>query len=496
MSRDLDAVAGGAVLSLAGRVVNGVLVFAYGIVLARMLDVESVGVMALALAVMRMAEILARGGLELGILHHVAILEGSGRVAAVRRTLVNAAGIALLLGLLMAGLLEATAGLVARAYDSPALAPVLRILALSLPPGAMALVLLGALLALRRVAANTLLEKVLWPAVNLAACWVLLAAGFGLAGASAAYGIAALVALPLAIAAAHRALPAAREDALAVPPRELLAYSLPILLVTLLTQLLGWIDTFMLGAFGAIGEVGIYSAAQRTALVASLIVGSFNANFAPRISDLYHRGRLQELEYLFKAVGKWAFLATLPLVLGILLLSDELMRLYGPEFVPGAHALSILAFTQLVGAGAGSVGYMLTMSGRQKLMILNIAASCATSVALNALLIPRFGMEGAAASTCIALAVFSVLSLVQVRGALGMHPYKRGYLGVLAAGLVAFGLVALAKAQLPPMPYIPSILAFGTAFVLAYAAGLRVMGFDREEAAMAGRLVRRILGRP
>jgi O-antigen/teichoic acid export membrane protein len=497
MSRDLVAIAGSAGLSLLGRVANGVLVFLYGILVARLLDVESVGVLALGLAILRIAEIAGRAGLELGALHHVAVLAGSRRGASVPGTVANSVRVVAACSLAIAAMLVAFAAPLAARFGSPALVPVIRVLAISLPFTSVAMIYLSALLALRRVGANTTLEKVLLPTVNLAACGLLVVAGFGVAGASAAYVLAAALTCPLAAYAFRRAVAREAEGVPApIGIGELLRFSGPILLVTLLTQLLGWIDTLMLGLMHRVADVGIYSAAVRTALVASLIVGSFNAIFASTISDLHHRGDLERLGFLFKAVGKWTFLATLPLVLAVMLLSPEIMRLYGAPFVAGSGALDVLALTQLVGASAGSVGYMLTLSGRQRWMVLNISLACLASVGLNALLIPRFGMVGAAWSTCLALALFNALSLVQVRASLHMHPYNAAYLRILAAGVLPFALLTLVKANAPPLPYGLAIAAYGLAYGLLYLLALFALGFAKEEEVILTRLKQGLLGRP
>jgi O-antigen/teichoic acid export membrane protein len=262
---------------------------------------------------------------------------------------------------------------------------------------------------------------------------------------------------------------------------ELLRFSAPLVLVIILTQLLFWTDILMLGLLREAREVGIYSAAVRIAFAANMIVAAANQIFAPTISHLYHQGDLPHLEVLFKTVSKWVFLATLPVVMILLLLSDEILRLFGPTFVAANTALVILALTQLVDASTGASTFMLTMSGRLKLMVFNTGTAFVLNVALNALLVPRFGIEGAAAATFLALTAFQILALVQTRWTLGMHPYNLGYLKPLAAAIAAFAVVGVVKAWVGEMPYMLAIVAYSVGYAVLYLGALFVAGFPKED---------------
>jgi O-antigen/teichoic acid export membrane protein len=479
--KDLQAIAGGTGLSLLGRVINGGFSFLYGIVLARLLDIHSVGVMMLALAIIRIAEFVGRMGLELGTLHYVAILAGKGNIAAVRGTVRNALRMVVMFGLGLAGILAVCATLMSVMFEMPDLAGVIRILSVSLVPTSMTMILLAALLGLKQFGYNTICERIILPAANLVICGALLLAGFGIVGASVAYVAAALLTFPLAARYFGRSAPPADRAGTPIASSELLRFSAPLVLVIILTQMLFWTDIVMLGLLRDASEVGVYSAAARTAFAANMIVAAANQIFAPTISHLYHRGDLTHLEALFKTVSKWMFLATLPAVMLLLLLSEEVLHLFGPAFVAGKTALIILALAQLVDASTGTATFMLTMSGRLKLMVFNTGIALVLNVALNALLVPRFGIDGAAAATFLALGAFQMLALIETRWTLGMHPYSVGYLKPLAAGIAAFAIVGAVKDAVGEMPYMLAIVVYSAGYAVVYLGALFVAGFPKED---------------
>ena len=480
-NKDLQSIAGGAGLSVLGRIVNGALSFLYGVVIARLLDVHSVGVVMLALTVIRIAEFVARMGLELGTLHFVAILAGKGDVGAVRATVRNAVRLVLVSSVVLALILAWCAAPLSALFTMPDFAPVIRILSVSLVPTSVTMVLLAALLALKRFGDNTLCERIVLPAANLVICSILLLAGFGIVGAGVAYVAAALIALPMAARFFQRSMAAAGHAGTAVRSRELLRFSAPVLLVIVLTQLLFWVDIVMLGLLRNASEVGVYSAAARTAFVANMIVAAAGQIFAPTISNLHSRGELAQLQALYKTVGKWTFLVTAPVVALLLLLSGEILQAFGPAFTAGKTALVILALSQLVDASTGASTFMLTMSGRLRLMIINTGTALGLNIALNAWLVPRHGIDGAAMATFLALATFQLMALIQTRLTLGMHPYGFGYLKPLAAGVAAFAAVVFLKAAVGPLPYLLAIVVYAAAYLLLYSGLLAVAGIDKKD---------------
>ena len=124
---------------------------------------------------------------------------------------------------------------------------------------------------------------------------------------------------------------------------------------------------------------------------------------------------------------------------------------------------------------------MLTMSGRLKLMVMNTGAAFALNVALNALLVPRYGIDGAAVATFLSLATFQLMALVQTRLTLGMHPYSLGYLKPLVVGVAAFLAIAAIKAAVGPLPYLLAIVLYATAYAVIYFGLLAVAGIERQD---------------
>ena len=91
----------------------------------------------------------------------------------------------------------------------------------------------------------------------------------------------------------------------------------------------------------------------------------------------------------------------------------------------------------MINTGTGSVGYMLLMTGHQKLSFLNSIAAVTVNVVLGIILTPRYGAMGVAISTGLAYTVANLARLLQVRLLLKTQPYSKDTLKPLMAGAIS-----------------------------------------------------------
>jgi O-antigen/teichoic acid export membrane protein len=199
--------------------------------------------------------------------------------------------------------------------------------------------------------------------------------------------------------------------------REWLAVGLPLVMMSGFSLITQRADIIMIGAYLGTTKAGIYIAASRLANLLILWLAAANVIAAPLISELHAQGKKSELQKMISRIAIGVAGVTIPAGAGMILFAPWLLRLFGSEFLDGHDALLVLIVGQSVNALAGSVGYLLTMTGyqRQAALVMGIAA-CANLI-LNATLIPVFGLVGAALAT--------TLSTVMWNGLMGMIVWRR-----------------------------------------------------------------------
>jgi len=259
-----------------------------------------------------------------------------------------------------------------------------------------------------------------------------------------------------------------------------------------------WTAVVVLGVFEPVPTVGVYSAAARTAALSSLVLISFSGVFSPLAAGLYRQNRLGDLGRLYSDVSRWAFTGALALFLVTALLSRDVMLFFGREFAHGWPVVVVISAAQLFNSSVGPTARLLAMTGYQKAVMVSTAGSAVAAVALNLLLVPRFGVGGAAAATAAALVLSNGSSLFFVRGRLGFWPYGPGYAKPLLAGLLAAVLTLGIRALLPAVEGLPALLLYAPLILVLFAGTLVSLGLypsDRRFLASFGGAVAEALGR-
>ncbi len=498
--QELKSVAKGAGIAFVGRGIGTGLQYLYMILIARFLGTERLGLYLLGLTLTNIAGVVAKLGLDKGILRFVALYGGEADFARMKGILLYALRVAGSLSVLIGAGIFACATVLADFFKKPDLVPVLHIFSLSLPFYILFTLSLVAMQAIHAMKFNVALQHLFLPLCTMFMTWLFVLSGAQLWGVLAGYSLSLVVATLLAFYLLRRIFPAFTKKEMR-PIYEgdtLMRYSMPLMLAMFLNFSLLWTDTLMLGYYRTSSEVGIYNLAVKTALLPNLILVAFNAIFTPIMSDLFNRGEIKKVEGLFKTVTRWIFLMSFPYTLIVALLSKEIMGIFGLEFTVGWVSLILLVCSQLISAGTGPVIEILSMSGKQMVMLYNEVGAVVLNVLLNVLLIPPFGITGAAIATGIAWATLNVMSLVQVHRRYRIHPYERACFKPLLAGLVAFCLLFQVKALLrwAQLPKFPTMFAVSGLFLVVYIGLLWRMGLSSDDHFILDKFRGRFFSRP
>ncbi|WP_458012354.1 flippase [Candidatus Solincola sp.] len=193
--------------------------------------------------------------------------------------------------------------------------------------------------------------------------------------------------------------------------KEIIQFSIPLFAVSALNYIILQTDTLMLGRFSTAEMVGIYNAAFLLVQILSIFLSSAATIFMPVASGLIAGDHHIELKQLYRTTTKWLFIFTLPLFLILFLFSSDVLRLvFGGIYPRAAGALKLLCLGELVHTILGPNDTTLLAYGRSRMLMINAVFAAITNIFLNALLIPRWGINGAAASSFIALALINLLN--------------------------------------------------------------------------------------
>jgi O-antigen/teichoic acid export membrane protein len=495
-------IARGVGVSSLGQGVSRLLGYATQVVMARLYGPGLLGFYVLGTTLVQIANVLSQIGMDNGVVRYVAHYEAEGDVRRVRGTIIQALFVTFALSVGFSVLLFVGAGFLAvKVFNEPFLETVFRAFSVSVPFFTVMSMALWATQGFQTVKYTTYVQYVVRPLLNLVFIVVFYLFDVLVLGAVASYILSMALGAALSLYYLRRVFPSLldREVRPKFESRALFKASGPMIVANLTQQVNSWLALLVIGAFETARDVGIFDVAFRTAALSTLVLFAFAGIFSPMISSLYRRGLLQDLAYLYKDVSYWAFTGALVFFLVTALLAKDIMTVLGPKFVPGWPVIVVIAAAQLFSSSVGPTARVLAMTGHQRIVMFATLGSIATAAVLNLLLVPAFGIFGAAAATSAALVLVNAVTLFFVHRLMDFWPYNARYAKPVIAGLLAAASVYLARLGLPDYVGAPALLIFAPLFLAVFLALLVALGLspsDRQFLASFWAAVRRNLRRP
>jgi O-antigen/teichoic acid export membrane protein len=205
------------------------------------------------------------------------------------------------------------------------------------------------------------------------------------------------------------------------PPDFWLKTSLPLLAITGSELLLQNTDVLVVSYFLTPSDAGTYFAAAKTMALVMFVHYAVGSAVANRLSALNARGDDAALKMAVRDAVRWTFWPSLAAAAAILALGYPLLMLFGPQFTAGYPVMFVLVLGFLGRAAMGPSEFILNMLGQQRACAAVITSMALLNFVLNILLVPRFGIIGAAISGAVALVTGALLNTLVARRRLGLH---------------------------------------------------------------------------
>ena len=477
-------------IAFAGNLSVYIIRFAFSIVIARLLGAELLGLYSLGQTVTDVAGIMAALGLSAGMVRYIPIAISQKDKSRLWGIIQTGLAIPIMVGLVLAlGVFLLADPLSIRLFGRPDLAPVLRLSSVGIPLLALISVMAAITQGFKRMEFKVYSQDITLNLSKLILSVALLAIGLSVMGAVAAYIISLAVTVVMLFFFVNHLFPLNRPlRAAQRNTKDMLRFTLPVYLSQLLNEFSGSIETVVLGFFGSVSGVGIYTAVLRVSGIGSMFLSSLTRIAAPLFSDLHSQGKIDQLKRVYQTTTKWAMTFNLPIFLTMAIFARPLLSIFGVDFVAGASGLIILAFATLFNASTGMCGSIITMTGHSKLNLANSIIDLTANIGLVLLFVPRWGIVGAALAGSLSIILINTMRLVEVFVLLRIWPYNPSFLKPIAAALVAAGVAYLANIWLAFLPTIAQILAGAAGLWGAYALAIVSLRLSDEDRLVLNRL--------
>ncbi len=221
-------------------------------------------------------------------------------------------------------------------------------------------------------------------------------------------------------------------------------YGVPVFATGVAGKFISYIDTLILTQYRTLAEVGVYNVVLPSALIFLKFGGSISAVFFPMFSELWARKDKTRMREGLKMLHRYLFVLVIPPAIGIFAFSRFLIKtFFGSEYVSGTLALQILMFGMFVYVVATVNNSIISAIGYPKVVAKIIIFVSLFNIVGNILLIPRFGIEGAALTTTLSYLITLILSTYKVRHFIKVKLPWFVWLKLSFAGFVFFGVVKI-----------------------------------------------------
>ncbi len=386
-----------------------VLLFGMHVLLARFLGVDQYGVFTYAWAWMTCLAVLASMGMDRFLVKQVSVLSAKGEWS-VLRGILRWSNMTVIIASTLTALVVSFVAWVVTGFEVSSDLEVFWVAMSLLPIISLNRVCQAALCGFHHILVSQI--PLLTPQIVfliLAGCVLWMGGKFDSFNAMRLYGFASVTGLIVSLLLLRRYRPVAVGKAspsylgrIWLPP----AFS--IMLVSGMQIINTYADILMLGAITGVKYAGIYTVATRAAGVVTLVLVAFNIALAPTFAKRYATGELGQLQKYMTRCSRLILLLSFPVAVGLMVFGKWLLLICGEAFVEGWYPLTVLCCAQLFSSFVGPVALLLMMSGHEKRALFGTGLGALTNVVLNAILIPQYGMAGAAWATGMSIVVWNV----------------------------------------------------------------------------------------
>jgi O-antigen/teichoic acid export membrane protein len=227
--------------------------------------------------------------------------------------------------------------------------------------------------------------------------------------------------------------------------RDIVKITMPFAVFAILQRCYMYFDTVLLSRLAGDREVGLYQIAFKTVFAIQFIPLAFTASLYPAFSSYWAKNR-EQLATSFERAMNYLIIISLPVSVGIIILSDKIMLLFKSDFSEAALPFRIAMLSLIFIFLNYPVGSLLNACDRQRKNTFNMGIVLVLSVVLNLILIPFYKAAGASITVFITNLIMFILGIREVSKIISYRKGKilsvfiRSFAAVILMGVATFYL--------------------------------------------------------
>jgi O-antigen/teichoic acid export membrane protein len=488
INQSLQKIAKGSVLVFLGSGIGMLLAMVVRIIIARQITQEEYGAYSIALVVINTITLISLLGLDSGITRQIAFYRHKDTGQKIHRIILTAILVTLLCAFILAVIIYLFSDILSTVvFHTPILVEPLSVMSISIPFSALVIILSSVFRGFEHAEPSIYFQNIARNLILLLFVGLSVLLGLQFGGIIYAFVISSIFTCLIFYIYSRKKLCYAglikERHLLQAEAKELLLFSTPLFAYSILSSLMLWVDTLVLGLNKSAYEVGLYNSALPIADLIFMVLTAVTFLYVPFMTKLFANRQTEEIKRSYIILTKWLFAAIVPLLLVFTTFPDVCLTfLFGSRYVDAAPALQILAIGFFVHSILALSGYTLVATGNTRFLLWSSLCGALVNVFLNILLIPPFGIVGAAIATAIARIVISLLWTIKFYQIFRIQPFTLNYLKPSVVSILLTGIIYLIvknTIHIAPLWLLPILLVV---YIGIYGlATVFTKSFDKED---------------
>ena len=454
INKGLKLIAKSSVVVFIGIFLSKILFYLYRIIIAKHYGPEIYGLFALSIMLICWFRVVSDLGIKQGLLRHISLFRGKKEKEKIK-SLIKISFFILTLTSIFAGILLffSSEFIALKIFSNSGLTIFLKIFSIVIPLAVLGEAFLSVLRAYEKIGWYSFIANVLGNFVTLTIFIFLILLGMNSTAVPISYLIGAFsilvagyVVCKIKLSEVFNSKEKTNNPKSRKIFKEMFSYSWPFLFYGVVTFIFYSIDSFMIGIFKSIEQVGFYNAAVPIALLLSLPLSLFGQLFFPLVAKEFSKGNTSVVKQLSQQVGKWIFMLVLPLFILFMIFPGAVINiLFGSEYIVAENALRFLSIGTFFSMLFAISHELLSIKGKSKLLLIDMIFAGALNIILNLLLVPRYGITGAGFATMLSLIILNILFMIQAYKHLSIIPFRKKMLRIVLITVISTILLLFIK---------------------------------------------------
>ncbi|HLD38200.1 MAG TPA: flippase [Candidatus Nanoarchaeia archaeon] len=449
-NRSLSILAKSSMWVFVGIIISRILGYAYRIIVARYYGPEVYGLLTLSLTIVGWFALFSLLGLDTGVLRHLSFYSAKKHENKTSYIVKFFMSLLLITGIVAGALLFIFSDLIAeKIFSNSQLSIFLKLFSLTIPLTSLKAVLFPLMQVYGKYWWVLFASKILDPLVKVITLVTLIFLGVNSINVPLSFLLAAIFVSFFAYLFCRISF----KKIFKIKPRkdrrlskEIISYSWPLLFFALSMFLFHQEDLLIIGILKTVKDVGFYSAAVPISLLLVTSISLFSYMFFPVIAQQYSKGNKKIVKQLSQQTGKWVYMLSLPLFILFIIFPGVFIKiLFGEEYLVATNALRFLSIGAMFANLSGISNQLLSIQGKSKLILKDTLFVLVLNAILNLILIPVYGITGAAIATMISFIFLGLIFAFQSWKLLGIIPLRRKMINITIVTLIPTGLLLLIK---------------------------------------------------